>query len=83
MINGSQQSFVTQILKNVQMPLHSNTIVSSVNGTFPLPSVSHPQLQVQGGAAAALACNAQQLTASAQTKTLPLVSDKCYSLGRK
>ena len=95
-INGSQQSGVTQTpghsiirlnavrtLKNVQMPSHSNTFVLSVNGTFPLPSVSYLQLQVPGGAAAATAGNAQQLTASAHTRPLPLVSDICYSLGQE
>ena len=54
-IIGSQQSGVTQIPghsiiklnavrtpKNVQMPSHSNTFASSVNGTLPLPSVSYP-----------------------------------------
>ena len=95
-INGSQQSGVTQIPghsiiklnavrnpKNVQMPSHSNTFVSSVNGTFPLPSVSYPQLQVPGGAAAAAAGNAQQLAASTHTRPLPLVPDICYSLGQE
>ena len=93
--NGSQQRGVTHIPghsiiklnavrtpKNVQMPSHSNTFVLSVNGTFPLPSVSYPQLQVSGGAAAT-AGNAQQSTASAHTRPLPLVSDICYSVGQE
>ena len=96
LINGSQQRAVTQIPghsiiklnavrtpKNVQMPSHNNTFVSSVNGTFPLPSVSYPQFQVPGGAAAATAGNTQQSTATAQTRPLPLVSDICYSLGQE